>query len=88
MTEDDYKELILFKLIDYDLTGIKYAALDYDGEIVISKYKLSTESSTADGLIAYYWVSRDKRYSHPTCIVTKIFMDDVPENYASMLFEL
>ena len=34
MTDDDFTQLVLFKLLDENINNVKYVAVDYDGEIV------------------------------------------------------
>jgi len=34
MTDEEFTELVWFYLLDADFTGVKYLAVDFDGEIV------------------------------------------------------
>ena len=93
-TDNEWKEFLLFKLLDVDLTGIKYIAIDFDGEISVSPEEMVTETAELDdGDSGDYWITRSgngKKIPRTISKVTDIFIDEdcIPDNYATMLIKL
>ena len=91
-TDDEWKEFLLFKLLDYDLTDINYLAIDFDGEIVVSS-ALMRSTTTAPTILSggVYWISPNiNPNNNPNRRTTNIFIDEdcIPDNYATMLIKL
>jgi len=89
-TKDDWFEFILFKLIDVDLTGIKTIAVDFDGEIVMSKCKMRITDNTQppDGDKFWESYSQSSKDSYYSAVCTRIFLDPVMPDYDKIYFEL
>jgi len=83
MTDDDFKGLILFKLMDYDLSNVVSIAVDCDSEIVVS-YDDILEQRFYGGQCIW-------RTNCGSAKLTKIYMnltDITPENHKTVLIIL
>jgi len=87
MTKDDWFELIMYKLIDYDLTNVKYIGIDYDGEIVTSSYLMTIEDNTIPPNGQKVWGGKPPP-DHMIPFCTDVYLNPVMDNYAEMLFKL
>jgi len=93
MTDDDFEQLILFKLIDYNLTGAKYLAVDFDGEIVVSHGDRlvrgihNTTNSYNKNTHHFIWRSNDAESVLTGTYLTRS-PDDTPPNYKNVMIKL
>ena len=75
MNINDYKELMLFHLMDVNTTRYKYAAVDADGELCAYIIKPILEM--------YYWINmEDEADFESICMMTP------PEDFKMTLIEL
>ena len=91
MTDDQFEQLILFHLIDVDLTDINYLAVDYDGEIVYGidrpLHPVKKMSSVDNNLIVRWFPEEQYNFSR----LSSIFISDkhnVPENHKHVMIKL
>lgn len=89
MTDDDFEQLILFTLIDVDLTGATCVAIDYDGEIILGMgcdlYVKQSESGGRSGKEIYLWKGEDSKW---TDVFLPFDEKTMPENYKTVLIKL
>jgi len=83
MTDDEFIEMIWFYLMDVDLTGVRYVAVEFDGEIVFGTDVILTKRNNETGKIL--WRGGKYRLSGEYLP----FIDDkLPDNHKTVLITL
>lgn len=88
MTDVDWYELILFKLISYDLTDMKYVGVDFDGEIVVGDDKMALTDNTIPPSGYEVWEVHKNGGFDNEATRTGIFLRPAPPNYKELMFKL
>lgn len=92
MTDDEFEQLILFKLMDFDTDGFKYAAVDYDGEIVVGFIPLIPRQEQSaiheEKLLVTLWGDVSHRYSKLSCVYITSDKYTTPDNHRTVMITL
>lgn len=99
-TIDDWRQYLLFMLLDINIDEYNYIAIDYDGEIIVCEKEMMIErSDDADMrddakrlVIETYWVHRHDniRTNSNECTRTGIYLSEnmTPDNFDTMMIKL
>ena len=92
MTDEDFEALVFFALMSADLTGVKYIAVDYDGEIVFGiDEKLIPYGETPileDGVMYVLWKGANDSHRMLTGKFLPFDSDDLPDNHKHVMITL
>lgn len=93
MTDDDFEGLIWFHLLDYNLTDVKYIAVDFDSEIVLSYKDMLTITESAIMPTKFLWETENDTFRVRTDIYinqkkNNQFIAPAPDNYSTVVIKL
>lgn len=92
MTDDDFEALVLFHLMDADLSDVKYAAVDHDGEIVFGieeKLVPYNETSVLESDAIYVlWKGANDSHRMLTNNFLPFDSDELPDNHRTVMITL
>lgn len=90
-TKDEWKQYILFMLLDFNLDKYNYAGIDFDGEITVCAGRMKL-THTSESPANKYWIHSDRSITSGAGVSfnTDVFVGkaNIPDNYYTMLFKL